>query len=530
MSLRDLAASLLVVRIGSNMVPPRRVAEDLGRVRELIDRVPIGGLLLFNGVWPDTREALDALQRRAMDRLGRPLLVMSDIERGVGQQVTGATLFPHALAFDHTRDPENAVREFVRVKAAEARACGIHLTLGPMADVHRNLDSPIIATRAFSTDPEQAGRLAQVYVEACREEGLLACAKHFPGHGGTSEDSHAVVPVVHDSRAELDRTDLLPFRAVIAAGCPLIMTAHLAVPALDPSGLPATRSRTIIEDVLRGELGFRGAVISDSLLMGGAEPGDQPVAVEAVAAGVDLLLDPEDAAADVEALLAAVASGALPEARLREAAARVAALHAQVAGAMKTEAASSRSGGGVGTEAHRQVAASVARDAITVVAGAPSLDLDAPLLAVMVRPTASHLDPDEQPLGAALRERFPHVTYAEIGPEASPAELDALRTQAAQVADGSPTPRLLLAAVSKPSAWRAAGLPDWQERLIHELCQRQPAVLVALGNPRVLHSFGECAHQIVTYSDVAASQHALVDVLADRSIPSATARPQPSIS
>jgi beta-N-acetylhexosaminidase len=302
------------------------------------------------------------------------------------------------------------------------------------------------------------------------------------------------------------------------------MTAHLSVPALDPTGLPATRSRTIIEGVLRGEMGFRGAVISDSLLMGGAEPGQRPICVDAVAAGVDLLLDPQDAEADLDALLAAVGSGDLPEARLREAAQRVAALHRHVA-----ERVGADDGAGVGTEAHRRVAASVAREAVSVVKGEPALDADAPLLAVMIRPTHTHLDPDEQPLGAALRARFPHVTYAEVGPEASQDELSAIRERATQPANrSSPSPRLLIAAVSKPSAWRAAGLPDWQEAFVSELCQTQPSILVALGNPRVLHTFDACAHQLVTYSDVPASQLALAEFLAERAV--ADPRPQPSVS
>ena len=529
MSLRDLAASLLVVRIGSNMVPPRRVSEDLGRINDLLDRLPIGGLLLFNGVWPETRAALGALQQKAIDRTGQPLLVMSDIERGVGQQVAGATLFPHALAFDHAADPEAAVRAFVQVKAHEARACGIHVTLGPMADVYRNPDSPIIATRAFSTDPERAAWLARTYVEECLALGLIPCAKHFPGHGGTSEDSHAVVPVVHESRAELDETDLVPFRAVIEAGCPLIMTAHLAALALDPMGRPATRSEAMIEGVLRGELGFKGAVISDSLLMGGARKAsgdgssaETTIAAEAVAAGVDILLDPLDARADVDALLAAVDAGELSEDRLRQAARRVSDLRDGVARHHAETLAVARFGDGdLGLEDHTRVADAIARQALTVVQGTPRLDPETPILAIVVRPTQSHLDPDEQPLAEELRSRFPRVTYAEVGPETSAARLAELRQTASEVAlageDPKPgdAPRLLIAAVSKPAAWRQAGLPFWQELFIRDLCREAPAVLVALGNPRVLDAFGGCAEQIATYSDVPASQRALAAFLAE---------------
>ena len=321
--LRDKAAGLLVVRLGSNMKPPRRAEKDAAGVLDLIRRHPIGGVILFNGAWPETGETLAGLQREAR----RPLLVMTDMERGLGQQVAGATTFPHARAFGALGDEAEAMTErFARASAREALACGVHVTFAPVADVNRNPDNPIIATRAFGEEPERVAALAAAYVRGCRAEGLLSTAKHFPGHGNTAEDSHAVLPTVPDSRAVLEQTDLVPFRAALDAGCELVMTAHVAYPALDPSGRPATLSAPILRGLLRDDLGFAGVVISDSLHMGGIQAEgrtEAELAVEQIRAGVDLLLDAQDPEAIIAGVADAVARGDLDEARLDEALARV---------------------------------------------------------------------------------------------------------------------------------------------------------------------------------------------------------------
>ena len=194
------------------------------------------------------------LQRKS----DRGLLVMTDMEHGLGQQVAGATVFPHLRAFGELGDGgEAAVREFARIGAQEAQASGVHVALAPVADVSRNPKKPIISTRAFGEDTPTVERLVRVYIEAARETGLLTTAKHFPGHSNTHEDSHAVTPVVHDSFEELSTRDLPPFRAAVDAGVDLMMTAHASYPALDASGNPATRSHPILHDLLHNWLGLR---------------------------------------------------------------------------------------------------------------------------------------------------------------------------------------------------------------------------------------------------------------------------------
>jgi beta-glucosidase-like glycosyl hydrolase len=319
--LRDRAAQLLMIRFGSNVPPPIAAEDDVERVRTLLSRYPVGGVILFRGHAPEIRDAL----REVQAALEIPLLVGSDLERGAGQQVQGGTRFPHAMALGHAPDPEDAAARLARATALEAHAIGIHLAFAPVTDIHLTAENPIIGPRAFGSDPDLVARCAEAYVREAHRNGLLTCAKHFPGHGRTVTDSHETRPVVDTLRPDLDATDLVPFRSAIAAGVDTVMTAHVAYPSLDPTGTPATASAPILKTLLREEMAFEGCVVSDSLLMdgiaGGETPGEQAAAI--VAAGVDLLLDPQEPEAVVDGLVAAVKNGSLSEARLNEAFERV---------------------------------------------------------------------------------------------------------------------------------------------------------------------------------------------------------------
>ncbi|MBL3699065.1 glycoside hydrolase family 3 protein [Leucobacter luti] len=219
--------------------------------------------------------------------------------------------------------------EIGRRVAADILASGFTLALAPDADVNSNPDNPVIGTRSFGADPELAARHTAAWVRGLQSVGAIACPKHFPGHGDTAQDSHLMLPTVDADLALLEARDLPPFRAAIAAGARTIMTSHILLPEIDPSG-PATFSRPILEGLLRERLGFTGAIVSDALDMRGAsgEIGIPEAAVRALAAGCDLLcLGTATGAAGLRAIedhvLAAVAAGRLDAARVTQAAARV---------------------------------------------------------------------------------------------------------------------------------------------------------------------------------------------------------------
>jgi hypothetical protein len=196
---------------------------------------------------------------------------------------------------------------------------GINWIFAPVGDLDVLPDNPIVQTRAFGDDPNRVASLVRTWIEGCQDAGALACAKHFPGHGRTTVDSHIALPVVADSAGTLRESDLLPFAIAVECGVASVMTAHVAYPALDASGLPATFSGPIMAE-LRGRLGYDGLVVTDALIMDGALVGrrESDAAVEAIQVGVDLLLYPKDARRVRDALQQALASGALAPARLAE--------------------------------------------------------------------------------------------------------------------------------------------------------------------------------------------------------------------
>lgn len=292
-------------------------AHEAGRIADSLE-IGVGGFIIFGGSVETVRRLTADLLRRA----GRPLLLAADLERGAGQQIVGLTEFPPPMALASLGDPA-VVRWAAAVTAQEARAVGINWVFAPVADLDVLPDNPIVQTRAFGGDANDVATCVRQWVEGCQAAGALACAKHYPGHGRTTVDSHIALPVVEAPAAALRASDLLPFTVAIESGVASIMTAHVAYPTLDDSGLPATLSRTLLGE-LRGRSRFDGLVVTDALIMDGALQGrrESDAAVEAIQAGADLLLYPNDPRRVRDALDSAVASGTLARSRLDESLAR----------------------------------------------------------------------------------------------------------------------------------------------------------------------------------------------------------------
>jgi beta-N-acetylhexosaminidase len=324
---------------GTSATSPSRVDQDrnlaeLGvpTVAELVAKYQVGGVILFSG-WANNiqdphqvAELTNGVQRASL-ALPTPIpsLVSIDQEHGANVRIgSGATQLPGAMALGAGRSLSDA-RTAGRISGSELAALGIHQNFAPVADVNVNPANPIINVRSFGADPRQVGRMAAAQVTGYQQAGVAACAKHFPGHGDTGEDSHTGLPVITHTREEWERIDAPPFRAAIAAGVDSIMTAHLQVPALDPSNDPATLSPAILQGVLREELGFDGVIVTDALNMRGVRTkyGDDRVPVLALKAGADQLLFPPDIDVAYHGVLAAVRSGEITEDRLDESVLRI---------------------------------------------------------------------------------------------------------------------------------------------------------------------------------------------------------------
>lgn len=288
-------------------------AHEAGRIADALE-LGVGGFIIFGGTAESVRRLTADLLRRA----GRPLLLAADLERGAGQQISGLTEFPPPMALASLGDPA-VVRWAASVTAQEARAVGINWVFAPVADLDVLPENPIVQTRAFGSNPHDVATFVRHWVEGCQAAGALACAKHYPGHGRTTVDSHITLPIVEAPATTLRSADLLPFNVAIESGVASIMTAHVAYPALDDSNLPATLSRRVLAE-LRTVSGFDGLVVTDALIMDGALVGrrESDAAIEAIQAGADLLLYPNDPRRVRDALEAALAGGTLGRERLEE--------------------------------------------------------------------------------------------------------------------------------------------------------------------------------------------------------------------
>ncbi len=382
MTLREKVGQLFVQQVYGSTADTARTENTalygVATPAEVVQKYALGGVIYF--AWtdsvkdPDQITALsNGLQKAALTRPTKariPLMVGIDQEQGVVTRIgPPATQFPGSMALGAGRSTQDA-RTAAAITGKELRAMGITTNFAPDADTNVNPLNPVIGTRSFSSDPALASQMVAAQVFGYQEDGgVMAAAKHFPGHGDTATDSHVAFPVITHSRQEWDTLDAPPFRAAIEEGVDVVMTGHLAFPALDDSGDPATLSKPIVTGLLREELGFEGVVITDSLEMQGVRDryGDAEVAVRALLAGVDLLCMSPALPAAFEAVVAAVESGRISRRDLDTKVRRVLTLKAE-RGVVRRPWSDPRTVDDVvGTAAHLAVADAVSNRTTTLV-------------------------------------------------------------------------------------------------------------------------------------------------------------------
>ena len=263
-------AELIVVRASGHLSDPQRRYPRWELNNSTLERLlhqGVGGVILLGGSAVELQQRTEMLRRWS----DQPLLLCADVEEGVGQRFEGASWLvpPLALGRLYQSDPQRALdlaERYGRCTGDQARRCGLNWVLGPVCDVNNNPANPVINVRAWGEDAATAGTLAAAFQRGLSRTGVLGCAKHFPGHGDTSSDSHLDLPVLPHSKERLAAVELPPFQEVITAGVDSVMTAHLLLPELDPNH-PATLSTTVLTNLLRHDLHFDGLVVTDALLM-----------------------------------------------------------------------------------------------------------------------------------------------------------------------------------------------------------------------------------------------------------------------
>jgi beta-N-acetylhexosaminidase len=475
-----------------------------------VERDGIGGVSMSLGTPIEVAAKLNDLQRRARV----PLLVSADLEPGLGRLEGGlfahymldagsATVFPPAMAIAAT-GRDNDAYDVGRAIAEEGRAAGIHVNFAPVVDVNNNPSNPVINTRSFGEDPRRVARLSAEFVRGTIAGGQLATAKHFPGHGDTDVDSHVGLPVVGASMARLDSVELVPFKAAIAAGASLVMTAHIALPVVNgDSSTPATLAPKIITGLLRDSLHFRGVAITDAMTMEGIGKGysAEQSSVLAVQAGAEILLKPSDATRAVNAVVAAVERGEISRARIDSAARHMLELKARSGVAFVPTVSLERLREVVGSPAHRSVAAGVARRAITLLRDRDTL---VPVrgggrVAVVQYAPETEIKAGRAFLAElrrspALSQRGAIIQGGKILPSAT---ADAL--SAADRAIGDAETVIVTAFVRRVEGEGRVAIPQQVAGWIDGLAGRRKVIVVAFGNPYVIRQFPSVGSYMATY-------------------------------
>jgi beta-N-acetylhexosaminidase len=517
LSVRDKAAQLISMACYGEA--PSRQSDDYKKFRHWIRDLHIGGLIVNNrvtgGQVRNAQPHAMALFLNQMQRMSRlPLIVGSDFERGASMRVADTVRFPYAMAYGAASDLA-ATRALGAETAREARALGVHWVYAPDADVNNNPDNPIINVRSFGEDPNAVAAQVAAFIDGAHSETasrVLVTAKHFPGHGDTSMDSHMDLPRIDAAKERMAQVELVPFRAAIQHNVDSVMTAHLAVPAFEPESIPATISKNIITGLLREQLGFKGIVVTDAMDMQGLtkmfSPGE--ASVRALEAGVDMLLMPTDADAAINAIVAAVRSGRVSRKRLDQSVARILNAKVRLGLTRRRVVELDDVSDAIDNENAQQQAQRIAEESLTLVRNEGSVfPFRNPDNGCVVALSEGRFSQEGRRMGDELRKRNAKTQFMLLDPTAGEAVIaDVL--QKTSVCES-----VAVAAFVTVGAYRGnVALPGGLQNLVSNLVSaKAPVILISLGNPYLLKAFPQAAAYLATFNPSPVSEAAVVRAL-----------------
>jgi beta-N-acetylhexosaminidase len=464
----------------------------------------VGGVTMSLGSPIEVAAKLNVMQSRARV----PLLVASDLEPGLGRLEGGifvpymmvggsATVFPNAMAIGATGDDSLAYRAAYAI-GREARAVGIEVVFGPVADVNNNPANPVINTRSFGENPRDVARFTTAFIRGLQDAGAMATAKHFPGHGDTDTDSHVALPIVRSNRARLDSVELVPFRAAIDAGVSSFMTAHIALPAVEGDNTPATLAPSVITGLLRDTLRFHGLTYTDAMTMEAVGEGYsiEKSAVMAVQAGADMLVKPSDTRRAIDAVVGAVERGEITPERIEGSVRRILTAKARVGLDRDRLASLDALREVVGSPEHWALAQTIAERAVTLIRDSASL---VPLARDPKRVVLISYAPETElkagrALASELRSLLPSARTIRLSQRSGRAELDSIAHGVA----GADAIVISTHVRTIEGTGRFAVAPvvaQW----IDSLATKERVIVIANGNPYVIRQFPRVQSYMVTY-------------------------------
>ncbi|HET9065314.1 MAG TPA: glycoside hydrolase family 3 N-terminal domain-containing protein [Gemmatimonadales bacterium] len=513
-----LLARLTVRQKVGQLVMPWLLGDDVAdsdpsmvKAYQWVEDLGVGGIIISTGTPGAVASKLNRLQGRAP----LPLLIGADFEGGITMRVRAGTPFPTQMGVAAGGNIADAY-EMGRITALEGRALGVHLAFAPVADVNSNPANPIINTRSFGGDPRDVARWVSATIEGIRAGGMLSTAKHFPGHGDTETDSHLSLPTITAPWSRFDTLELVPFRAAIAAHVDAVMSAHIALPALDNGAArPGTLSPAILTGILRDSLGFDGLITTDALDMGAIarEIGPEEAVLRAFEAGSDLLLMPADPAKAIDAMTRAVESGRISMARLDASVRRLLEMKEKMGlfrnrfvdldsarAAIRTPAALAAA------KAATQRSLVLLKDSVGTVArlrGAPQR--------VTVVTVADGATGFGREMIAALAQGGWTVKEVRLPTEPTAQQLDVAET----AMRAAPT-TILATAVRWGQSQGRIGLTPATERALQRLARAAPTVLISFGSPYVISQVPEATSYLIAWSATDFAEEAVARALLGR--------------
>ena len=363
MTLEEKIGQMIMIRVSGKFYNNPGYKYD--NIKDLIENFKVGGLIMYHADIHGAFHNINLFQNWS----DIPLIIGSDYERGLGQWMDGGTLFPSNMAVSSTGKPLNAYIQG-EVIAREAKSLGVHMIFAPVLDINNNPSNPIINLRSYGDKPQVVSDYGTQFFKGVQSQGVFACGKHFPGHGDTDTDSHSSLPTINVSKDTFYSNELIPFKRAIQEDIDMIMMGHLVVPSLDSSNKPATHSYPITTNLLKGELGFDGVVITDAMEMGALSKNisNEESVLRAIEAGADIILLPIDAKNAIESIKGAILSGRISENRIDSSVKKIIGL--------KKEAGLFKGRGFpdwesiekfVGSAEHRKIANKIAANSITLI-------------------------------------------------------------------------------------------------------------------------------------------------------------------
>jgi beta-N-acetylhexosaminidase len=507
MSLPEKVGQMLIAQIEPHTIHPQHKEYHL--LSRLVHEGKVGGIMLLKGDALTAATYINHFQSIAP----HPLLISSDMERGVAMRLSGATEFPPNMAVAATQDPELA-EEMAEAIAEEATMIGMQQNYAPTVDLNINPLNPVINTRSFGDSVPQTIAMSNAIIKGLQSNGIIATAKHFPGHGDVSVDSHFLLPVLQADRKQLDEYELKPFRAAIERGVISVMVGHLAVPKLTGSMAPASLSKLMVTDLLRKELGFQGLIITDALNMKALYNGQNvaEISVKAVQAGNDLLLFSPDPELTHIAVVNAVEKGEIAMEQIDNSVRRILQAKAWLEIERRKTADLKQVKREVSPPTHQHLSRRIASRAITLVSDTNHLLPLKPTEGIVNIIVQDRINNETARRYIKQLDKFYTVNHIRINPGT-----DSLTyANAAELA--SKAKAVIVTSYSQSlSSSGTLKLSAQQQQFIHSLVgivpKESPLILLSLGTPYIINYFPEISSYLCTYSPTEDCEELAVEVL-----------------